>query len=93
MRKLVKAVMVASGLVAVVAAAPALYAHDTQGSHNSMMEPGMSNGGGMMGGGNMMGQMNAMMETCNKMMQGMMDENAPRAPNDQWRNSQPDQPE
>ena len=33
-----------------------------------MMQGGMMGQGGMM---NMMGQMNQMMETCNKMMQGM----------------------
>ncbi len=42
----------------------------------------MMGGGNMMGMMNMMGQMSTMMETCNKMMQGMMEkhEQSPEAP-------------
>ncbi len=48
-----------------------------------MGQGGMMQGspGNMMGGGNMMGQMSTMMETCNKMMLGMMEkhEQSPEA--------------
>ncbi len=64
MRKSLKALIVASAFVAGIAAAPTLYAHDSQDSQDSQ-------GSGMMGGGNMMSQMSEMMETCNKMMQDM----------------------
>ncbi len=47
-----------------------------QGSPGNMM-----GGGNKMGMMNMMGQMSTMMETCNKMMQGMMEkhEQSPEA--------------
>ncbi len=47
-----------------------------QGSPGNMM-----GGGNMTGMMNMMGQMSTMMETCNKMMQGMMEkhEQSPEA--------------
>ncbi len=69
MRKSVKTFLVASTLVAGLAIAPAIYAHDSPGSQGSMMGPGMMGQGGMMG---MMGQMSQMMENCNKLMQGAM---------------------
>ncbi len=68
MRKSLKALFVASAFVAGIAAAPTLYAHDSQDSQGSTMGPGMMGGGNMM---NMMSQMSEMMETCNKMMQDM----------------------
>ncbi len=74
MRKSLKALFVASAFVAGIAAAPTLYAHDSQASQGSTMGLGMMGGGSMMGGGNMMNmmsQMSEMMETCNKMMQDM----------------------
>ncbi len=64
MRTQLKTLAVAATLVAGFAAAPAVYAHQSQGSQGSMM-----GGGNMMG---MMGQMNEMIGTCNKIMQGMM---------------------
>ena len=57
-------VTVISGGVAQVAYADAPQQEESGG----MMQGGMMGQGGMM---NMMGQMNQMMETCNKMMQGM----------------------
>ena len=80
MRKSLKTLGVVSALVAGIAAAPALYGHESQSSQGSMMGrsgtmqggPGsMMGGGNMMGMMNMMGQMSTMMENCNKMMQGM----------------------
>ena len=68
MRKSMKILAIASTLVASLAAAPALHAHDPEGSGGSMMGPGMMGQGGMMG---MMGQMSEMMEACDKMMQSM----------------------
>ena len=64
-----KALVIAGALFIGLAAAPSIYAHESQGSKGSMMGSSMMGGGNMMG---MMGQMNEMMETCNKMMQGMM---------------------
>ena len=49
MRKSLKALFVASAFVAGIAAAPTLYAHDSQASQGSTMGPGMMGGGGMMG--------------------------------------------
>ncbi len=96
MRKSLKVLFVASAFVAGIAAAPTLYAHDSQNSQGSMMGPSMMGQGDMMGGGNMMGmmsQMIAMMENCNKMMQGMMENSGPGAPNDQWRKEEPAKPD
>ena len=89
MRKSLKALMIASALVAGIAVAPALQAHEAQSpqsptmGHGSMMGHGGTMGhGGMM---NMMGhmsQMSQMAENCNKMMQGAMDRpgRVPEAP-------------
>ena len=66
MRKHLKTLLVASMLGAGLAAAPAIYAHDSDGAGGSMMGRGMMGQGGMMG---MMGQMNEMMQACTKMMQ------------------------
>lgn len=75
MRNNLKILLVASTLAAGLAAAPAIYAHDSDGGSGSMM------GRGMMG---MMGQMRSMMENCNRMMQAMMgDGHEPARPNDQ----------
>lgn len=93
MRKSLRTLFVASALMAGIAVAPALYAHESQGSQDSAMGPGMMGQGGMMDGGNMMGQMSTMMESCNKMMQEMMGGHGADHPNDQWRNNKPAQPE
>ncbi len=82
MRKSIKALAVTSAVVAGLAAAPALYAHDSKESGGSMM------GSGMMGQGGMMGQMSEMMEGCNKMMQSMHQGGSGR-PNEQWRDGTP----
>ena len=77
-----------------VAAAPALYAHDSAKPGGAMTGPGMM-GPGMMDGGmmNMMGQMGQMMEHCNKMMQGAADDHGSKKPNDQWRLPAPATPD
>jgi hypothetical protein len=85
MRKHLKSLLVASMLAAGLAAAPAIYAHDSDGS---MM------GRGMMRQGGMMGQMSSMMENCSQMMQAMMgDGHEPARPNEQWRDRPPRQPD
>lgn len=77
MHNRLKTILVASVLIGGLAATPALYAHESSGSKRPMMGPGMMGQGGMMG---MMGQMSEMMETCNKMMQGMMEGHHPQSP-------------
>ena len=87
MRKNLKTLLVASTLAAGLAAAPAIYAHDSDGAGGSMMGRGMMGQGGMMG---MMGQMSSIMENCSQMMQAMMgDGHEPAQPNEQWRDRQP----
>jgi hypothetical protein len=74
MRKNLKTLLVASTLAAGLAAAPAIYAHDSDGANGSMMGRGMMGHGGMMGmmgQGGMMGP-GGMMENCSQMMQAMM---------------------
>jgi len=86
MRKNLKTLLVASALAAGLAAAPALYAHDSDGAGGSMMGRGMMGQGGM-------GQMSSMMENCSQMMQAVMgDGHEPARPNEQWRNRSPRQP-
>lgn len=76
MRKEPKVPLIASALVASLAAAPALLAQD--GRDHGMMGPdGMMKNGGMMG---MMGSMMRMMEHCSQTMGADS-----RRPNDQWR--------
>ncbi|MBI1260621.1 MAG: hypothetical protein GC184_02745 [Rhizobiales bacterium] len=75
MRKSIKALAITTTIIAGLAAAPALYAHDSKESDDSMM------GSGMM---NMMGEMSEMMEGCNRMMQSMSHGGSER-PNEQWR--------
>jgi membrane protease subunit (stomatin/prohibitin family) len=82
MRKSIKALAIASAVIAGLAVAPALYAHDSEESGDSMM------GSGMMGMMNMMGQMSEMMEGCNRMMQSMSHDGSGR-PNEQWRDKSP----
>ncbi len=89
MRKSIKALAITSTVIAGLVVAPALYAHDSEDSDDSMMGPGMMGQGGMMGMMNMMGQMSEMMETCNKMMQSMNQGGSER-PNEQWREKLPD---
>jgi hypothetical protein len=86
MRKSIKALAIASAVIAGLAVAPALYAHDSEESGSSMMGSGMMGRGGMMG---MMGQMSEMMEGCNRMMQSMSHDGSER-PNEQWREKSPD---
>lgn len=86
MRKSMKALAIASAVIAGLAVAPALYAHDSEESGDSMMGSGMMGQGGMM---NMMGQMSEMMEGCNRMMQSMSHDGSER-PNEQWREKSPD---
>ncbi|WP_206075953.1 hypothetical protein [Mesorhizobium sp. Z1-4] len=86
MRKSIKALAIASAVIAGLAVAPALYAHDSEESGDSMMGSGMMGQGGMMG---MMGQMSEMMEGCNRMMQSMSHDGSGR-PNEQWREKSPD---
>ena len=88
MRKSMKIFAVASALVAGVAIAPALYAHDSERSNGSMMGPGMMDQGGMMGMMNMMGQMSQMVEHCNQ----VMGDRGSGQPNEQWRSEQRDAP-
>jgi hypothetical protein len=92
MRNSVKAIAVIAVLVAGIVAAPVLNAHDSGSSdeHNgSMIGPGMMGQDGMM---NMMEQVSQMMEDCNEMMQGAMDDGSGR-PNEQWREDAPAAPE
>lgn len=91
MRKHLKSLLVASTLAAGLAAAPAIYAHDSESAGGSMMGRSMMGQGGMMG---MMGQMSSMRENCNRMMQAMMgDGHVPARPNEQWRDRSPRQPD
>ena len=80
----------AAALIAGIFFGSAVYAHEDNKSSGSMMGQGgmmqgspdnMMGGGNMTGMMNMMGQMSTMMETCNKMMQGMMEkhERSPEA--------------
>lgn len=78
MRKSTKILAAAGLLVAGLAAAPALYAHDSGGS---ML------GQGMMG---MMGEMTEMMAGCSEMMQSMR-QGGSGAPNEQWPHDTPAQ--
>lgn len=88
----IKLILIVTVAVVGLAAAPALYAHDSRGSSGSMMGSGMMGQGGMMGG--MMGMMNMMSnmmsgrsemaQGCSQMMQGMQGGGSQR-PNEQWR--------
>jgi len=80
MRKSIKTLAVTSAVVAGLAAAPALYAHDSKESDGSMTgsgmmdrRGGMTGEGGMMSMMQMMQQMGPMMESCTKMMQTKTD--------------------
>lgn len=75
-----------------IAAAPALYAHDSNSSVAPMMGPGMMGQGGMMDMMKMMGQMNKMMGTCNEMMQSVTDHHGSEG-HDQKRGKEPMVPE
>jgi len=82
MQKHRKTLLVASTLALGLAAAPAIYAHDSDGAGGSMMGRGM------------MGQMSSMMENCSQMMQAMMGNgHEPARPNEQWRDRSPRQPD
>lgn len=93
MHRSLKTFVVLAALVAGIAAAPALYGHESRSPQGPMMGPGMMDRGNMMGMMNMMGQMNHMTETCNKMMQAMIDEPALDRPNDRLRKDEPARPE
>lgn len=86
MLRSIKTLAIASVIVAGLAIAPALYAHDSGESGGAMTGPGMMGQGGMMG---MMGQMSEMMEGCNQMMQSMSGHGSGK-PNQQWRENAPD---
>lgn len=80
-----------TAIVAVgLAGAPALYAHDSQGSSGSMMGMGQGNmmGGGMMSMMNMMSDNGQMAQGCSQMMQGMQGGNGSQRPNEQWQPNQ-----
>jgi len=95
-----------TGLIALTVAVPlaaAVYATkspvqgqggmmDENQMDDMMGQDGMGGMGGMM---NMMQQMSQMMESCNQMMQGMMNDEGGKAPNEQWRdrNSEPKSPQ
>jgi hypothetical protein len=82
MRKNLRVLLVASTLAAGLAAAPILYAHDSDRAGGSMMSHGK------------MGQTSSMMESCSQMMQAMMgDGHEPARPNEQWRERSPQQPD
>ncbi len=78
MSKLSKRFALAAVLAAGLAAAPALYAQDSDSSNQRpmMMDEGTMSDGGMMG---MMAQMNKMMEACTQVMQAMTEDQ--QAPN------------
>lgn len=84
MRKIVKSVAFGFLLVAGITAASVLYAEGSKHSDRGVMSQGGM--GGMMG---MMSQMRGMMEHCNQMMQGRMDEDGSEKPNEQWREEAP----
>ena len=91
MRKSMTMIAAATALVAGLAAAPALYADESQKprEHGAMMGSGMMGQGDMTG---MMGQMAGMMESCTKMMQGASNGGSGK-PNDQWRKKAPATPD
>lgn len=76
MRSTMKILVAATLLVAGLAIAPVLYAHESDGS-------------GMMGRGGMMDRMSEMMAGCSEMMQ-QMHQGGTGAPNGQWRDGTPD---
>ncbi|MBI4184448.1 MAG: hypothetical protein HY521_10660 [Proteobacteria bacterium] len=86
MRKSPKTLAVAAALVAALAAATTLYAHESQDSGGSMMGPDMMGQGDMMG---MMGRMSVMMETCNRMMQGTVGGQGSEKPGEQRQQEAP----
>jgi hypothetical protein len=91
MHKNLKTLLIASMLAAGLAAAPAIYAQDSNGAGGSMMGRSMMGQGGM---GGMMGKMSSMMESCSRMMQAMTgDGHEPARPNEQWRDRLPRQPD
>ncbi len=92
MRNLKRTLALALVLLGALAAAPALYADDSHGSHGSMMDRGMMGRSGMMGGHGMgmMNQMRQMMDQCGAMMQGG---SRGDRPNDQWRRQTPTTPD
>lgn len=86
MRKQIRTLAIASTVAAGLAAASALYAHESQGSGSSTMGSGMMGEGGMMG---MMGQMSEMMKGCSGMMRSM-NQGGSGTPNEQWRKDAPE---
>ncbi len=79
MHKQKRTLALALVLFGALAAAPAVYAGESHGSHGSMMGRGMMGGHGM----GMMNQMSRMMDQCGAMMRGN------ERPNDQWRRNPP----
>lgn len=85
MRNWIKALAVTSAIATGLAAAPALYAHESEDAGGQMMGTGMMGEGGMTG---MKHQMSEMMEGCRKMMQSA-EQGATERPNEQWRKKAP----
>ena len=85
MRNWIKALAVTSAIATGLVAAPALYAHESEGAGGQMMGTGMMGEGGMMG---MMQQMSEMMEGCGKMMLSSSPGSS-ELPNEQWRKDVP----
>ncbi|WP_119390693.1 hypothetical protein [Taklimakanibacter lacteus] len=81
MRKSTKILAATAAIIAGLAVAPALFAQGSgnTGERTPMIENGIMGQGGMMG---MMGRMSRMMESCNTMMQSMMNDRGSGAPND-----------
>ncbi len=80
MRKFTKILAAAGTIIAGIAAAPVLYAQgpENTGEQAPMMENRMMGQDGMMG---MMGRMSRMMESCNTMMQFVMNDRGAGGPN------------
>src|SRR3546814_19591823 len=85
MRKSTKSLAAAGLLVAGLAAAPALYAHESGGAGGSMM------GQGKMGKMGVMGAMTEMMAGCSEMMQSLRQAGS-GATTHPWRREPPRQP-
>ncbi len=77
-----------AAIIAALTVATAIYAQEpgSAGVRRPMMENGMMGQGGMM---NMMQQMSRMMESCNTMMQSMMQDRGSRAPDDRGQGTPP----
>ena len=99
MRKDLKILAVAAAVILPLTATSGLYAHESQGPAKTMSGSGMMGQGGHGGHGGhggmmgMTGQMTEMMETCNKMMQSMMDTQGQQMPGQQMPRTMPQTPD